>query len=159
MILGIDPGATGALAWVSDDGDLIDIADMPMIEVRGKRRVCAQSLAALIDPTRCNGRPVRMAVVEAVGSMPKQGVSSTFAFGYGAGLIEGVLAACEVPVTFIRPATWKKRAQVPADKGAARQMASRLWPGAAQRFARVKDDGRAEAALLASWFAKTGNTQ
>jgi crossover junction endodeoxyribonuclease RuvC len=36
-----------------------------------------------------------------------------------------------------------------ASKDAARAEAIRRWPGQAQLFARVKDDGRAEAALIA----------
>ena len=83
--------------------------------------------------------------------MPRQGVASTFAFGYSAGLIEGVAAGLGISVEIVGAAVWKKRAGVPADKGAVRQMAARLWPGAAASFARVKDDGRADAALLGAW--------
>ena len=51
----------------------------------------------------------------------------------------------------VRPNIWKREAAVPADKNAARMMATRLWPDHSNLFARVKDDGRAEAALLAKW--------
>ncbi|HKS70363.1 MAG TPA: hypothetical protein VJQ45_08080, partial [Ktedonobacterales bacterium] len=74
-------------------------------------------------------------------------------FGYGAGLIEGVAAGLGLPVEIIRASVWKRRADVSADKGAARERAMRLWPGAEQKFARVRDDGRAESALLAHWVA------
>lgn len=148
IILGIDPGAGGALAWVSGDGNLIEVADMPVIEVRGKRRICAPSLAQLFDK-----RAVSLVAIEGVGSMPGQGVASSFAFGYSAGILEGMAAGFGLPVQITRAAEWKRKAGVPADKGAARQMASRLWPGAAAQFARAKDDGRAESALLARWAA------
>jgi hypothetical protein len=39
-----------------------------------------------------------------------------------------------------------------SDKGESRALAMRLWPDHGDRFARVKDDGRAEAALIAWWW-------
>jgi hypothetical protein len=63
-----------------------------------------------------------------------------------------------MPVQMVSPATWKRKAGVPSDKNGARVMASRYWPGAAEQFRRVKDDGRAEAALLARWAALGGIT-
>ncbi len=149
MILGLDPGASGALALLSDTGALLEIADTPNVKVNGKTRISAPLLAKLIrawSPTR--------AVVELVGAMPGQGVSSTFAFGYSAGMLEGVLAMGGVPVTFVRPADWKRAMHVTADKGSSRLMAQRLWPNHAGHFARVKDHGRSEAALLALYGLK-----
>ena len=98
-----------------------------------------------------------MVVIEAVHAMPKQGVSSSFNFGYGAGLLEGICAALNYPIDLIPPATWKRGAGLPADKGACRQLAARYWPGAAHMFSRVKDDGRAEAALMARWYETEKN--
>lgn len=154
MILGIDPGASGALAWFSPEGHLVDVADMPTIKVRGKTRVDAQSLGDMIS-----ARKPDTIVVEGVHSMPRQGVASSFAFGYSAGLIEGVAAGAAIPCQIIDSAQWKRKAGVPADKSAARQMAIRLWPGAAAKFSRVKDDGRAEACLLGHWYARTRGIQ
>ena len=151
MILACDCGKSGALAWVSREGHLIDVQDMPVIEVRGKTRVSAAGLAELMGK-----RFVDMVVIEGVGAMPGQGVSSMFNFGYSAGLVEGVATGAGLSVQIIPAATWKRKAGVPADKGAARQMASRLWPGASHYFKRVRDDGRADAATLARWVALGG---
>ena len=153
MILGIDPGLNGALAWVSDDGHLISVADMPTLEINGKKKVSPQILTADIS-----FRLPRLVVVEEVGAMPGQGVTSMFNFGYSAGIIAGVVAGLQLPIVYYRPAVWKRQAGVPADKGAARQMAQRFWPGC-RDFDRVRDDGRAEAALLARWIATKGETQ
>jgi crossover junction endodeoxyribonuclease RuvC len=74
----------------------------------------------------------------------------SFAFGRARGVIEGVLAACGLPCKFITPACWKRAVGLTlASKDAARSEAIRRWPGHAALFARVKDDGRAEAALIA----------
>lgn len=150
MILGIDPGLNGALAWVSDDGHLIDVIDMPVVEVNNKKKVSPQMLTFNIS-----SRKPRLVVVEDVGAMPGQGVTSTWTFAYSAGILAGVVAGLQLPVVLYRPAFWKRHAGVPADKGGARQMAQRYWPGS-RAFDRVKDDGRAEAALLARWIALKG---
>ena len=55
--------------------------------------------------------------------------------------------------SFLTPAHWKRLVGIaPGKEGAkdaARSEAIRRWPGHAATFARVKDDGRAEAALIA----------
>jgi len=152
MILGIDPGLNGAIAWVSDDGHLIGVADMPTVEVAGKKKVSPQMLVAMLE----DYDDVKMVAIEDVHALPGQGVTSMFSFGYSAGILAGVCAGLRMPMSFYRPATWKRAAGVPADKGAARQMAQRFWPGC-RDFDRVKDDGRAEAALLARLVATKGN--
>jgi len=144
--LGIDPGASGAFALLEGDR-LLAAWDMPFIMVKGRARVSAAHVAQEI----ANARPDQIALEE-VGAMPNQGVASMFSFGRSAGVLEGVIAALGYPLHMVRPAIWKRAAGVPADKDAARLMATRLWPDQAQYFARKKDDGRAEAALLARWL-------
>ena len=143
-IAGFDPGAEGGIAFLTDGGDLLHVEDMPMIEVAGKKRVSAALLGALLREWA-----PRLAVIEQVGAMPGQGVSSMFAFGYSAGILFGACAALNIPTTFVQPAAWKRAIKVTKDKGSSRQMAQRLWPAHAARFIRVRDDGRAEAALIA----------
>jgi crossover junction endodeoxyribonuclease RuvC len=78
-----------------------------------------------------------------------------FNFGRDYGQILGVLAALEIPVTLVTPAKWKSTLRIPADKSAARARAAQLWPGLAGTFARARDDGRAEAALIGFYGAQT----
>ena len=154
VICSIDPGASGAIAFLSASGYLLEVVDMPTIEVKGKKRVCSAQLADII----CARKP-SIVVIEGVNSRPGQAVTAVHIFGYSAGLCEGIAAGAGIPNQVISAATWKRKAGVPADKGAVRQMASRLWPGAASRFSRVKDDGRADAALLGHWYAVTQGAQ
>ncbi|MGE5548417.1 MAG: hypothetical protein ACM33T_16045 [Solirubrobacterales bacterium] len=97
--------------------------------------------------------PIAHAFVEAVGAMPGQGVSSVFAFGKVFGLVLGILAANFIPHTLVPPQRWKRTLGVPADKDGARARASQLLPAHAGLWCRAKDDGRAEAALLAYFGA------
>jgi crossover junction endodeoxyribonuclease RuvC len=69
------------------------------------------------------------------------------------GVIEGVAATLGLPVAFLAPASWERVVGIPPGedgaKDAARSEAIRHWPDSASLFARVKDDGRAEATLIA----------
>lgn len=155
IILAIDPGAKGALAFFDPDAGTLEIVDTPTVEVkRGakiKNEISAQMLAAIIQ-----ARKPLQAVVEKVGAMPGQGVSSMFQFGRGVGMIEGVLAALQIPVTYVAPQSWQKSVGARSGKDGNRQRAAELFPAYASSFARAKDDGRADAALMAWWRATNG---
>jgi hypothetical protein len=142
-ILGVDPGASGALAfyWPAKP-DLIAVEDMPITD--GK--VCPAQLADMVRTMK----PDR-AWLEKVGAMPGQGVTSMFNFGVSFGVAKGVIMALGVPLHLVRPHPWKKAFGLGSDKEQARELAIRLWPGQAARFARKKDAGRAEAALIARY--------
>jgi crossover junction endodeoxyribonuclease RuvC len=152
-ILGVDPGLSGAIAAVRD-GRLLRVDDMPT-EATGsagriKRRVAAATLHWLIREIRADHDDL-IAVVESVASRPGQGVAGMFSLGDSAGALRGVLQASLVRVEFVTPAAWKRAMKLNADKGLARTLASQMWPEHARRFARVCDDGRAEAALIAAY--------
>ena len=152
IILGIDPGVTGAVAWWRD-GAVYKVEDLPAIEVvvgKGKRKQLQPSLLAnmLYD-----GPEIGRIYLEHVQSMPGEGAVGAFSFGRGFGQIEGVIACMQTPYVLVRPAKWKAALGVPADKGGARALACRRCPDLAPQFARVKDDGRAEAALIALYGA------
>lgn len=156
--LGIDPGLKGAIAVVSNDG-LVNVIDMPRATERhgkdSRDRVCAHTLRdELLNTQHAHGK-IRVAVVEQVGPMPKQGVTSVYRFGYGNGQVEGVLAALCIPTEFIRPQTWKKYMGLGADKAQSLALARAKWPYA-DCFTLKKHDGRAEAALLAEYGRRIG---
>jgi crossover junction endodeoxyribonuclease RuvC len=156
FLIGIDPGAAGAVAILEPAGALVMVFDMPAVEVvsggRAKRRVSPEMLAAELRLYAAGAQ----AVVEQVGAMPGQGVSSMFAFGQAFGLALGVLAGLGVATVTVTPAAWKRDLKLVAGKDAARQRAAQLWPVQAGEFKRARDDGRAEAALLAHWLQRQG---
>jgi crossover junction endodeoxyribonuclease RuvC len=146
-VLGVDPGKSGALA-VLDDGELTFVDDMPVVD----NRVSGALLADLIDEIFHYHPNDRVAVVEAVHSMPKQGVASVFDFGKSYGMVLGVLAHARIRVVHVPPGQWKKAMRLSADKEQARQRALERWPGHTAVFKRKKDADRAEAALIALWW-------
>jgi crossover junction endodeoxyribonuclease RuvC len=151
-VLGVDPGATGALAMWDTGLDAMVVADMPSVLVRvGKGRRRQLSETWLADIVR--GYEPDCAWMERVHALPGQGVTSSFSFGLAYGIARGVLAALGVPVTLVTPNEWKRSFRLGPDKNEARLIAARLVPLSAPRFARAMDDGRAEAALLALFGA------
>jgi crossover junction endodeoxyribonuclease RuvC len=148
LIVGVDPGLSGAIALVDLDGQLIDAYDMPVVD-----GLVSSALLATYEGWRTT--PYRFhAVIEDVHSMPRQGVASTFTFGRAVGAVEATFGVLGVPVTRVAPTKWKKAYGLGKDKGESRRRAIELWPDNARLFARVKDDGRAEAALIALWYVK-----
>jgi len=59
------------------------------------------------------------------------------------------LAAHRIPVQYVTPSIWKKHFGLSKEKGVSRGFAIQRFPEHAESFQRVKDDGRAEAALIA----------
>jgi|SRR5262252_4322118 len=148
-VLGVDPGATGALALYDADIRAAAIYDMPFQTIAKRKQVSEALLASILHDFAPD-----CAYIERVHAMPKQGVTSSFSFGLAYGLVRGVLACMEVPVHLITPQEWKRHFRLSSDKNEARAIAARLLPINAPAFARVKDDGRAEAALLALFGAQ-----
>jgi len=146
LIIGIDIGVQGAAALLDSQGRLIEVEDLPVLNdgPKNRRAVNPALLASIIYRWHADH-----AFVESVGARPGEGAVGAFAFGRSRGVVEGVLGACGVACTFIAPAAWKRAIGLSyGSKDAARSEAIRRWPHCAERFARVKDDGRAEAALI-----------
>jgi crossover junction endodeoxyribonuclease RuvC len=130
---------------------------MPVMTVdrngKAKRQVSANELAELLNLYA--GKDCHV-YVERVSAMAGQGVTSVFSFGRSFGMIEGILAALKMPVTFVAPATWTRAIGRSPGKDASRARAMELFPNYEYFFKRVKDDGRADAALIAHWGRKHG---
>ncbi len=155
-ILGVDPGGSGALAILRPRGageshDQLVVADMPTFSVqRGKTAKLEVDVSGLVELMRAWQPDV--CYFEQVGGIPGQSASAAFNFGRAAGAAEAVVKASGARFQFVPPATWKRAMGLnKLGKDEARAMATRLWPANAGDFRRVKDDGRAEAALLAEY--------
>src|SRR5262249_11129848 len=125
--------------------DVVDIIDIPVVGVGAKERVDVLALRNWIQQHQPDH-----AYIERAQAMPKQGASSGFKYGRAVGAIEAAIIGCEIPLTIIEPAAWKKFHQLRGgEKEASRQRALMLFPAAHALLARRKDHGRAEAALIA----------
>ena len=154
IFVGIDPGQSGAIAILRAymSMDLI-VYDMPLVKI--KKIVDANKLARMIMIKPSN---YLTAIIEDVHAMPGQGVSSMFNFGRNLGVVEGVLGTLDVKTIYTKPSVWKTVMGLSRDKNLSREMAMEKFPRYKNLFSRKKDDGRAEAALLALFGAKHFNT-
>jgi crossover junction endodeoxyribonuclease RuvC len=147
-IVGVDPGAHGAIAILDETGQLLGIEDMPTTpEANGRTATSAPLLARILARTHA-----RVAFCEFVGARPTDAKAAAFAFGRARGVIEGCAGALGLPVVFLTPPTWKRVADIPPgaeNKDLARTRAIARWPAQAELFRRKCDVDRAEAALIA----------
>ena len=119
-IIGIDPGKSGAIVSMTDDGNFIAecrLSDTPA------------DVWNWLDAVHRNGRH---AFVEKVSSSPQMGVTSAFTFGRGVGFLEGILTAAGIPFEYVAPQKWQKAmgCLTGGDKNKSKAAAQRLWPGA-----------------------------
>jgi crossover junction endodeoxyribonuclease RuvC len=146
-ILGIDPGAHGAISVLNENGELLELVDMPSTpEANGRPATNAPLLARILARTHA-----RVAFCEFVGARPTDAKVAAFAFGRARGCIEGCAGALGLPIVFLTPPTWKRLADIPPgaeNKDLARTRAIARWPGHAEWFKRKCDVDRAEACLI-----------
>lgn len=144
VILGIDPGKSGALAamYMHDKNEIYRVQIIPFEEMayRDLLAECADSRV--------------ICCLEKVSAMPGQGVVSMFNFGHNLGFIEGLLQAFKIPYQVVRPQVWKKEFSLNSDKQTSIDMCKKLFPGInllATPRSRKENDGMAEALLLAEY--------
>ena len=157
VFIGVDPGLSGAVAAISQHGKFICVGDTPVAEVKkgkgAKHFYLPAQMVAQLKGIQAHGA-ITLIGIELVHAMPGQGVTSMFRMGQGLGMWEMAFVALSLPYKWITPQSWKKellRAGVGDDKSASIVRAQELFPAAAEFLKRKKDDGRAEAILLAEY--------
>ena len=122
MILGIDPGAGGSLAFYKSNKIKWTLKCPKTIDLMAKY-LKAPLEHAFIKTT---------AYIEQVHAMPHDGRSSLFKFGTNYGAWLGILAAYEVHTIKVSPQKWmkywqeKKQTKLPKDKTQRKRML-KLW--------------------------------
>tara|TARA_R110000823_G_scaffold226860_1_gene354393 strand:- start:864 stop:1295 length:432 start_codon:yes stop_codon:yes gene_type:complete len=139
MICGIDPGAKGAIALLYSSW--AEIHDMPMLgkEVNGSE---VSRIFKEFTPDH-----IWLEQVNSFG----MGRTSAYNFGQGVGVLKGVFQAMQIPFTLVTPQKWKKSYGLSKEKDHSRLLVTRMYPSLADQFVRKKDDGRAEALLIAKY--------
>lgn len=158
--IGIDPGISGGLACIGSSGVIVDIIAMPTMKVGKKNKLDIKEIAKWIKG-KATEEMIRMIAIEEQRAMHKQGVTSTFTTGRSYGLLEGVVAALELPYSIIRPLEWQKAMFAGLPRGNtkehSKQIAQQLYPG--QDFKRTPKcskihDGLTDATLIAEYIRR-----
>jgi hypothetical protein len=167
LIIGIDPGFTGAIALFNPDTKtVIDVYDMPLTSPgildgtygagrsSARPEICPVKLAKIIGPL---SKRIAMAVVERVHASPDAGVTSMFRFGEGYGLLIGTLHGLGIervltPVSSV----WKVSMGLSRDKKLSLEAVGQyLGVDTQKRYCPLlKHHGRAEAILLCLYGSK-----
>lgn len=165
MILGIDPGLDGAFALIRDNGAVEDIWDMPTLELGGKKATKRDyDEHGIASRLRLIAPHIAIAGVERLGAFPgareRQTLgsvaTSNFRLGLCAGILRGQLAALGIRFELVAPQSWKAALMkgMPKEKSASILRAKQLFPDAAGMLTRKKDDGRADAILIAEYVRR-----
>jgi len=143
LYLGIDPGFSGAWGLIDHHGTYQSCGDM----LNNGKHILSRAVHAEIS--QAVYKEDLQGVIESVHSMPNQGVSSSFKFGIAFGMSIAIMERLHCPWTLVTPQKWKKDMGLTSDKNESLTMARELWPNAP--LTRKKDNGRAEALLMAEW--------
>ncbi|HIF62514.1 MAG TPA: crossover junction endodeoxyribonuclease [Candidatus Pelagibacter sp.] len=158
LIIGIDPGISGAICFF-EDGQIKEIIDMPVMAdgKKNKRQVNGPQVYNEIS-SRINkfSKKDITVVIEQVSAMPGQGVTSMFNFGQSFGVLKGICSAMQLSMFFIRPVKWKKYfGLIKTEKDASRTKVIEIFPYISSELSRKKDSNKADAVLIASFFYNT----
>ena len=158
LIIGIDPGISGAISFLKD-GKIIDVIEMPTMAEgkKNKRQVNGSQIVneILLRIKEFNKEEIKI-VIEQVSAMPGQGVTSMFNFGQSFGILKGICSAMHLSMYFVRPAKWKKYFNlIKTEKDASRTKAIEIFPYFSANLSKKKDANKADAILIASYFQET----
>lgn len=163
-ILGVDPGFKGALGiYDPDTKSCVALRDTPLVSGNPKRNQI--DLFDLVQWIGLYASDLKLALIERVhamtyvdkhGEVRGQSAAGSFEFGRTTGIVQGVIAAFDIPTVLVSPASWKASMGLTSNKSESLEMARKLFPSHRQYLLRKKDDGRAEALLLCVFAARYG---
>ena len=155
LIVGIDPGISGAICFF-EDGKILDVIEMPNMAEgkKNKRQVNgAQISNEILKRIKNFDKKNIKVIIEQVTAMPGQGVTSMFNFGQSFGVIKGVCSALSLPIYFVRPTKWKKHFNlIKTNKDASRTKVIQTYPEISSQLSKKKDSNKADAILIARYF-------
>ena len=163
VIIGIDPGKSGAIA-VRSKGK-IEIVDMPLTQDRSLNSVKIFHLLLEYRTEAEKDRSDIFCLIEKAQSMPNQGSTGVFTYGVGYGKLIAILEILSIPFEEIRPVKWKKEFSITKKKGEgklkSKEKKALATKVALQLFPKCKDvffsqrgklfDGRVEALLISEY--------
>ena len=163
VICGIDPGLSGGVVLLSDAGQVLARHVMSTIAIKKSHGRAGREydLPGMREALLSCCAPKHV-FIEKVHSMPKQGVSSSFTFGVGFGILQGLVAGLQLPFTLVTPQAWQKamfEGMAKEDtKATSAIICKRLWPEQDWRATsdcRVAHEGLCDAALIAEYGRRT----
>lgn len=167
--IGIDPGTKGAIACLNLEKRLLEIHDLPFVDVkRGRAKAVTElnevEVAAWIRDWSVEARGLSVGAIEIQGVRPARfgddgkplpgfhgNIATTATQQRTYGQCRGLMTGCGLPYDPITASEWQKVTSAGADPDVARAAGQRMFPRAASAFSggRCRID-RIEAALIAA---------
>ena len=139
--IGVDPGKTGAMVLISEDGDTLIHDYSGMVDAH-------ETLMAWMTEYSVVG-----AAVERQHAFPGQGVSSMFSLGENYGAWQQLFVCHAIPLVTVAPKDWQKGLIPPkSHKDYHLDVARKMFPHA--ELILKKHHGRADALLIADWLRR-----
>ena len=158
LIIGIDPGISGAICFM-EKGRIIDVIDMPSMAdgKKNKKQVNGSQIFNEISRyTKDKSIEDIKVIIEHVSAMPGQGVTSMFNFGQSFGILKGVCSAMNLSMHFVRPVKWKKHFNlINSSKDASRTKVIEMYPSISNQLSKKKDVNKSDAILIARFYNET----
>lgn len=162
LILGVDPGLTGAISLLCSQRGLLECEDLPTSsngQTTGKmlRWIDVAELQTMLANWSTKhdfaGQSVHAAIERPIPmpTLPAQTVASQFdTFGVIRALVGGKVSFNAMHI--VNPQVWKRTFGLKSDKDESIACALRLYPRAAGFLARKKDHNRSESILIGHWL-------
>lgn len=147
IYFGIDPGKSGAISAIWDDG----APAASFCKLCETERDIADWLAGF-DLTAAR------AVIERVSASPQMGVVSAFTFGRSYGTLRGILCGLSVPLVEVAPVKWQTAfsCRTKGDKNVSKAAAQQRWPSLKITHANADSLLLAEYGRLYAWNDQRG---
>lgn len=158
--IGIDPGIQGGIVCLDSYGNIRKKTIMPIVKIGTKNKVDPHALTQWLRGC-CTEEEIRIVAIEEQRPMHKIGEIATFGMGRGYGIIEGVVAALELPYELIRPVDWQREMfkgfPKAKTKELSKQVAKQLYPK--EDFKRTEKcknvhDGLTDAVLISEYIRR-----
>jgi hypothetical protein len=145
MIIGIDPGKSGGIAWIYEDG-LVNCKNCPDD---------TKQMADLIRSLQKNNNKI-ICYLESVHAFPTDGRSSAFKFGMNFGMWQGILSSFNIEVVLVTPQKWQKHfGDLPKNKKERKNMIKQI----ASELSGLKATLKTADAICITYYGKANVTQ
>lgn len=172
-IAAFDPGLHGAAALLRRDlnrhgvlaSTFLDMVDLPTIpDGETRKQIDVPFIGQLLERWNPDiaivenvqvAVPPQAATTGGGGRRSAMSPSDAFRFGLSCGMIRGAIAAYNIDIVMVHPRTWTAAFQLKGgDKRPHVAKIKELEPSCREFITLAKHDGRADAGLMALWYAE-----
>lgn len=180
IFFGIDPGISGGISAISEDGDVLLAEATPCFKISKNGKMKTEyDIAGMVGIFKNFDSKSSIVCQELTHAMPGNGGVSMYNFGRGHGIWEGIVNALGIRHVFCTPqkwkemypdisvdklskeersrmtgkeiSSWKRKAKSDAKKKSI-EKAKSMFPAIESKIIMVKHDGIAESLLIANWL-------